>query len=101
MKSTVARIILCAVLAALAVTMAAFTFAGFTGDRRHTRQSLYVLGEENGNVAIYGGNDRKHPLAVTEIELAGLREADRKLLADGLPVKSREELAQILEDLGS
>ena len=102
MKRTLVRMILCVALAALALTLAIFTLAGFARDRKAPpADSLYVLGMAEGNVAIFGRNDLKRPLAVTEIELENLRERDRTLLAEGLPVYSREELAQLLEDLGS
>lgn len=102
---TAVRIIICAFMVAVAVTMATFTLAGFTGSAVRTppsaRDSLYVLGESDGNVAVYGRDDLKTPLTVTGIELAGLRERDRALIAEGLPVGSQEELARLLEDLGS
>ena len=97
---TAIRIIICSVLLALAATMATFTIAGFTG-RKPVQSSMYLLGEADGNVAVYARDDPKTPVTVTEIELATLRESDRALIADGLPVSSREELAQLLEDLGS
>ena len=102
---TAIRIILCAFMAAAAVTMATFTLAGFTGPApqasRPAGNSLYVLGESDGNVAVYTRDDLKTPVTVTGIELAGLRERDRAMITEGLPVESGEELAQLLEDLGS
>ena len=102
----VIRIIICAFLAAAAVTMVTFTLAGFTGSgpgrtAAAEQDSLYVLGESNGNVAVYTRDDLKNPVTVTDIELAGLRESDRAMIADGLPVESPEEVARLLEDLGS
>lgn len=101
MKRILVRMILCAALAALALTLAVFTLAGFARDRSAPPGSLYVLREAEGNVAVYGAGDPTRPLAITEIELKSLREGDRALIAGGLPVYSREELAQLLEDLGS
>ena len=102
MKRILVRMILCAALAALALTLAVFTLAGFARDRGAPPPgSLYVLREAGGNVAVYGARDLNRPLAITEIELESLREGDRAMIAGGLPVYSREELAQLLEDLGS
>lgn len=99
---TAIRIILCTFLIAIAVTMATFTIAGFTAAKRRAPQnSLYVLGDLDGSVAVYSGADPAHPLTVTEIETASLRERDRELITGGLPVDSPEELARLLEDLGS
>ena len=97
---TAIRIILCATLAAVAVTMAAFTVAGFTG-RARTQDSLYLLRDSGGRVAVYGREDPGTPITLTDIETATLRARDRELLSQGLPVGSREELARLLEDLGS
>ena len=72
MRNTTFRVILCVCLMAVAVTMAAFTLAGF-----------------------------RKPLRVTDIELASLRATDRALVEHGIPVASREALQALLEDLGS
>ena len=94
------RMILCTCLAAIAVTMAVFTLADFSPEEPGGTQG-YVLGVADGNVAVYGGGDMKRPVAVTDIELAGLREADRDLISQGLAVATQEELVALLEDLGS
>ena len=97
---TAIRIIVCTALIAVAATMATFTIAGFTG-RAPAQSSMYILGESGGNVAVYGRDDPKTPVTVTGIEMASLRESDRALISDGLPVSSPEELARLLEDLGA
>ena len=97
---TIVKIILCATLAALAVTMAGFTLAGFRASPP-PQDSLYMLRETGGNVAVYGREHPETPLAVTGIETRNLREQDRALIEAGLPVGSGEELARLLEDLGS
>ena len=94
------RIMICTVLIAVAVTMAAFTAADFRRANAE-RASGYVLGEAGGSVAVYAGDNLKTPLRVTDIEVASLREADQALIAEGVPVGSREELLRILEDLGN
>ena len=99
---TAVRLTICTALAAAAVTMASFTIAGFTGreDPQEVR-APYLLGEAGGYVAVFDPADRGHPLRVTEIEMSSLRTLDRERIAAGLPIGSREELAGVLEDLGS
>ena len=99
MKAAI-RLIICTILIAVAVTMAVFTMADFRR-ANEARAAGYVLGEADGSVAVYAGGNLKTPLRVTDIELATLRETDRALIADGFPVASREELLQILKDLGN
>ena len=94
------RIALCAVLLALAAVMAYLTVAEFQRANAQ-RAAGYVLGAADGSVAVYAGGDLKTPLRVTEIEMASLREADRALIAAGLSVGTREEVLQMLEDLGT
>ena len=98
------RIIILTVMLALAVTMVTFTIAGFTSRAQEGPRvfdGTYLLGEMNGNVAIFDGAGSSPPLTVTGIEMDSLRQRDREMIAAGLPVASREELAQLLEDLGS
>ena len=101
------RIIILTVMLALALTMATFTIAGFRsraearGEEPGASGSAYLLGETNGSVAVFDAGDLKTPLRVTGIEVGSLRRRDRELIAAGLPVASKEELAQLLEDLGS
>lgn len=94
------RIIILTVMLALAVTMVTFTIAGFTGPEPRDSGSAYLLGEMDGNVAVFDGGSGT-PLTVTGIEMASLRKRDREMIAAGMPVETREELAQLLEDLGS
>lgn len=98
------KITLCTALAAAALTMAVFTLAGFT-PAKHTkmppREAYYVLGESNGNIAVYRSGDMSSPVTVTNIELSQLREADRSMISAGLIAGSESELLMLLEDLGS
>ena len=101
------RIILCVALFALALTMAVFTLAGFSPSRA-PRTNLpaagdgkFVLGEMDGNIAVFTSGDLENPITVTNIELDQLREADRSLISAGLVAGSESELMQLLEDLGS
>ena len=99
MRTTV-RIIVCICLLAVAVTMAAFTMAGFTKSRPAPEDTL-MLGAWQGSVAVFSGGDPAQPLSVTDIALSSLRATDRALIERGLPVASQEDLQTLLEDLGS
>ena len=94
------RIIILTVLVAAALTMATFTALRFRAAAERRERAGYVLGTQGGSVAVYAGNDRRHPLTVTDIPLASLRRADREKLEQGLPVPDREKLLELLEDLG-
>lgn len=99
------RMVLCVLLICAALTMAVFTALGFapgrTGEPESGRENRYVLGEADGNIAVYSSADPNEPVTVTNIELAGLREADRAEIRAGLIVGTESELLQLLEDLGS
>ena len=101
------KIILCAALCAVALTMAVFTLAGFSpnGPSRarlpQVSEGSFVLGELDGNIAVFAGGNMQTPITVTNIELDQLREADRSLISAGLVAGSESELLQLLEDLGS
>ena len=94
------RIILLTVLAAVALTMVTFTLADFRRAEERREQAGYVLGASGGCVAVYAGDDRRHPLTVTDIRLSTLRRADREKLEEGLAVADRAALLELLEDLG-
>ena len=103
------KIGVCAALLATAATMAAFTAADIARVReppaRMDETSLgsahYVLGEYGGRAAVFESGNFTQPVLVTNIQTAALRENDRQLLRAGIAVGSEEELAQLLEDLGS
>ena len=63
--------------------------------------AAYFLRDAAGHVAVYETRRSREPLAVTAIETANLRRADRTLLRQGIPVTDAEELLLLLEDLGS
>ena len=92
------RIIICTLLIAAAVGMAALTLTGFS---RRDGAEGYVLAAADGRVAVFTAGDRRTPVAVTDIELDTLRAADRALLDAGLAVPDGDALQQLLEDLGS
>lgn len=61
----------------------------------------YVLREFEGYVAVFVENNPDCPMTVTDIQVATLRELDKKLLQTGMKVRSHERLVMTLEDLGS
>ena len=101
------RMVLCVLLICAALTMAVFTALGFAPGRDITPEGAgvgelrYVLGESGGNIAVYSSANPDEPVTVTNIELAGLREADRAEIRARLIVGTESELIQVLEDLGS
>lgn len=98
MKTSI-KMILCLCLMVIAVTMAAMTLADLSPADTPRAEQGFVLGEYEGRLAIFGQS--KEPISVTEIELDGLRAADREMVRKGIPVTTREELVSLLEDLGS
>lgn len=103
------KIGVCAVLMATALTMAAFTAADIARvreppvrmDEASLSSSHYVLGEYGGRAAVFSEGNFAEPVLVTNIQTASLRENDRQMLRAGIAVGSEEELARLLEDLGS
>ena len=100
MRNPTFRIVLCVCLMALAVTMAAFTAAGFRRAGAPADGAL-MLGAWQGSVAVFDRGDPSAPQYVTDIELSALRAVDRALIEHGYPVADRETLERLLEDLGS
>ena len=58
----------------------------------------FLLISEGERVAVKTPDGETVP---TDIPTPSLREEDRRLLAEGIPAGSREELMMLLEDLGS
>ena len=101
---TAYKISACVAAAAVALTMAVFTMAGFSPRqtaKQPPREAGYVLGESGGNIAVYRAGDLTNPVTVTNIELTGLREADRAMIRAGVLSGTESELLMLLEDLGS
>lgn len=61
----------------------------------------YYLKSCDGLVAVYDAEKQRTPLKITVIETARLRNADRAMLDKGIPVTSKVQLLELLEDLGS
>lgn len=87
------------ILVLTALVMALKCAATFR-ERPVTESGEYLLSAAEGRVAVYDRFDRREALEITDIELATLRERDRELLEAGIPAESREELMELLEDLG-
>lgn len=68
---------------------------------RNAESASFFLRQEEGYVAVFPAGRGKEPLRVTGIPLQSLRRVDRAMIQAGLPVRSRTELLQLLEDLGS
>jgi len=65
-----------------------------------TEEPAYLLRARDGLVAVYEGENRRTPAEITGIDVTLLRRADRAMLEKGIPVRDREELLLLLEDLG-
>ncbi|MDO4982754.1 MAG: hypothetical protein Q4E35_04265 [Eubacteriales bacterium] len=61
----------------------------------------YLLKSYDGVVAVYDADKHRTPLKITVIETSRLRNADRAMLEKGIPVASKVQLLELLEDLGS
>ena len=68
---------------------------------RNADSAPYYLRARDSRIAVYPGKRARQPDSVTRIELRTLRRVDRAMIEAGLPVRSRQELLQLLEDLGS
>ncbi len=68
---------------------------------RNADNAAFFLRQAGEYLAVYPGRRDREPLRITEIELRGLRKADQAMIREGLPVRSFQELLQLLEDLGS
>ena len=68
---------------------------------RNADRAAYFLRSNEGFVGVFSSAAGREPLRVTAIELRSLRRVDRAMIEAGLPVRSRQELLQLLEDLGS
>ncbi len=68
---------------------------------RSAESASYILREDGDFVAVFPAGRLRGQGQSTGIELQGLRRADRAMIRQGLPVRTRLELLQLLEDLGS
>lgn len=77
---------------------AAMTEESSLGSYAHDR---YIISELNGHIVVYEYSTAGSPIIVTDIHTRDLREIDRELLRSGIAVESRDEVLQLLEDMGS
>lgn len=64
-------------------------------------EAQYFLREYDGHVGVFSPHSSHMPVTVTDIEVAGLRDADRAMLSSGIAVADQDELLSLLEDFGS
>lgn len=70
-------------------------------ERNHLCSNHYIVGESNGNIAIYGidENGKKFLDKVfSDYPISLLKEIDQKRLINGIVVDSEEELSDVLEN---
>ena len=89
-------------LAAMAAALSMSALAAWTPAERlpQPQPEGYVLRAYCGRVAIYMPNGAQ-PVETTDIELKNLPSADQRELKTGIFIEDMEQLALILEDLGS
>ena len=95
------RISLSLIMLVVAAACAVSAFAVSAAAGEPAVQEGYLLREYEGYVAIFDSGSGKTPKVITAIEMKNLTEADRALMEMGLPAETEEELALLLEDLGS
>jgi len=61
-------------------------------------EKTYTIKEFNGNIAVFEGDEL---IRSVDVDLETFRAEDRELLKKGIEVKTREEMAQVLEDYSS
>ena len=100
------RMVICGVLAVMALTCAVTALAAPGATMPQTLAAAdaddgFVLREHDGYIGIFSAGSEQTPMTVTDIEVQTLRAADRELLRAGLHAASYEEVLALLEDLGS
>lgn len=60
----------------------------------------YILSSYNGMVAVFVPEDDA-PTYVTQTPVSCLPSSDRKVIKEGLPIYTEEELTRLLEDYGT
>lgn len=102
LKSRAATLALCTVLSGI-FCAAALSMPEAAEEKENVQTESaaeYYLRDCDGFIAVYRGKS-SHPVDVTDIETATLNDTDMKMLMDGIPAQSRNELLLLLEDLGS
>ena len=99
MKSRI-RMYICAGAMAVSVIMSALALTAPAAVANEPEPEGYMLRSWCGKVAVYSPNGTE-PVETTGIELKNLPSADQNELEKGIFISNDEELARILEDLGS
>ncbi len=71
------------------------------GERNHLCKNHYVLGEENGKIAIFSIGDQGQRLlenVFTDYPISLLKDADQDRIIEGIIVDSKDELSDLLEN---
>ena len=68
---------------------------------RQTDQAKFYLRAHDGYIAVYPNRRGAGPERITRIEIITLRTEDQALLSRGIPASDRQNMLQLLEDLGS
>jgi hypothetical protein len=74
--------------------------AALPAEQQSEQDPLYTIRVYHNMLAIYQGTSDT-PWRVTDIHLSSLREYDQKLMQQGFPLYSQEDLTMFLEDYGS
>ena len=69
--------------------------------RDQAQGAEYILRDCGGYIGVYLPGKPYAPQDVTDIEVAGLRENDRKLIEGAMPVSDLSELFELLQDFSS
>lgn len=84
----------------LSVGLFALLFLPEKTDAAQPDEALYTLRAESGKLALFKAGEEM-PVARYDIYLSLLPEIDAAALRQGIPVYTREELYQYLEDYGA
>lgn len=68
---------------------------------READQAKFYLRAQDGYIAVYPNRRGAGPERITRIEIITLRAEDRAMLSRGIPAADRQNMLQLLEDLGS
>ena len=71
------------------------------GERNHLCQEHYIIGEQNGYIAIFNIDENGESIlykSFTDYPLSLLPDMDQEKLKEGIVVNSEEELSEILEN---
>ncbi len=98
---TIMRTVILALAAAIAVAaitlLIIFKFLLPPTETRQTSPAAYTIGEWEGKVAVFEGED-SYPMQILDTDVAGLPTEQRAKVQAGIRVERGEDLYLILED---